>query len=456
MKYSILRKKGYFSKFRVLILILAFVATIFIGSSLAVSIKYSLSPIYVGKQLARYSVLSAIYLSTLIYDPAVVKNTTLDPANNESIVNSADYIQIDKYFKESKVREALSIAKINNERIIKSRFNFIYQPYEEPRLDELRKKYKLVDVVSSAKDEFEAMILLRNWARSQFRRNDYQPIMENFDALEVLRRNIRNKDNEPYKPGQYRPCHFFPLFYTQVLLSMGYQARIVQISYLAGGGYGGHGMTEVWSNQYKKWITMGPDLNQHFEKDGIPINLLEFHNERYEIRPSRINIVRGKYPDVDRGDYEEIDIDRWIDYHSYIQVIDMRNDWMTNHYFRGHPKRSDRASLFWVDKNLPSVFNFKQKTDDVDDFYWTLNQTEILIKNDSNQKDSLELAFHTFTPNFKHFEIIVDDKEKIISTDFVHLWKLHPGANKLLVRSVNKFGVNGIPSLVELLVDREG
>jgi len=132
----------------------------------------------------------------------------------------------------------------------------------------------------------------------------------------------------------------------------------------------------------------------------------------------------------------------------------MRNDWMTNHYFKGHPKRSGkRSSLFWIDKDLPPVFNFKQKTDNPDDFYWTLNQTEICAKKELYSSKTIPLFFKTFTPNFKHFEIVLDDVKKIISKSAFYNWELHPGNNKLHIRSINKFGNSGIPSFVEILFD---
>jgi len=40
---------------------------------------------------------------------------------------------------------------------------------------------------------------------------------------------------------------------------------------------------------------MDTDLNLYYEKDGIPLNILEVHNERYENKPTRIKIITG-YP----------------------------------------------------------------------------------------------------------------------------------------------------------------
>src|SRR5207253_2059224 len=154
----------------------------------------------------------------------------------------------------------LQLQQAHNEHIIYSSYPFRYQPADEPRLQQLRTQYHLDDVVAGAADEFEALVRLRNWTRSQFRRCDYQPWTKNFDALEVLNRNLRNPTQQPYvREKHLDPCQFFPLLYCQVLLSMGYQSRLVSI---------GHGMVEVWSNQYQKWVTMDAELNFHYVRHG--------------------------------------------------------------------------------------------------------------------------------------------------------------------------------------------
>jgi hypothetical protein len=415
-----------------------------------ISITYRLSPLFVGQTLARQGVASAIRAATILYEPDTKLATVHPPPHTELDSAFTGYQRMEEIIQTSGIR----VREARNRTIIKSRFPFSYQPFEEPGLAELRKEYKLDEVAAGAKNELDVLIMLRNWARSRFQRHDYQPFMQNFDALTVLRNNIHNEKNEPWQPGrQFRPCHFFPLFYSQILLSMGYQPRLVRISHLEDRGYSGHGMVEVWSNQFDKWIAMDPDLNLHYEKDGVPLNLLDIHNERYAKTPTRVRMVRGIQTSGDAATVREFSVEEMIEYHSYIQILDMRNDWLTNHYFRGHPKRSDGASLFWIDERMPAVFNMKPKTSNVTDFYWTLNQTEIWAQREHSENKKMRLAFRTFTPNFKHFEVIKDGTERIVTDKDRFEWLLHKGENRIEVRSVNKFGVPGIVSWVKLTVD---
>jgi len=456
MKYLFFIKKWVLSNLRIIAIVLCLVAVIFMSSSIIIGFKYSLSPSYVGRQLIHQSILSTINLLTTIYDPVSIKSVSFGPNDRLQNINHDNFKRIEVFFEQTNYKKRIKIIDIQNEIIKTSQFQFRYQPFDEPDLLLLRRKFNLDDIIFTANNEFEKMILLRNWCRSQFRRFDYQPFMNNFNALKILSNKTINTNIEAWKPGQYRPCSLFPHLYAQVLLSMGYQARVVKIKHNQKRGVydkGGHGMTEVWSNEFQKWVTMDADLNLYYEKDGIPLNMLEVHNERYEKSPSRIKIIRGIQTSGDLEHKKAIEPNEMIQYHSYIQVDSMRNDWMTNHYFRGHPAKI--SSLFWIDKNLPIVFNFKQKTDDVNDFYWTLNQTEILCKKEKLSHSILKLAFKTFTPNFKHYEIIIDDSKKITSKAAFYNWELHPGNNKFTIKSINKFGVSGIPSFVEIMFDSE-
>ncbi len=395
---------------------------------------YDISVKRVINTYIKTTVLITISGLTLIHDPTPAKeNVIFAPQKNERHL-SEKYIQIEKYF-DLKHKKKIKLISENNQKNITDNMAFSYQHFNEERLQNLRKTLKLDDIVKTVETEFAQMISLRNWTRSQFRRNDFQPAMTNFDALEILNRNHRNLNNSPRQSGFYTPCNFFPMFYIQVMLSMGYQARLCRLSKI---GYGGHGVTEVWSNQFNKWIEMDADLNLHYEKDGIPLNMLEIHNEVEAGKQSEIKIIRGVQISGDGEWKKDIGIYGMFKYHKYCKILDMRNDWMTNYYFKGHPKRSDMASLMWFDKRNPSVFNLTPQTSNIDKFYWSNNRTEILCS--KYDGDYIELVFKTYTPNFKHFRIIVDNAIETIIDTAEYSWTLHSGKNILSIQAENQHG----------------
>ena len=342
----------------------------------------------------------------------------------------------------------LELIEARNERIVRSPWKFGYQPYDEPRIHELRQRYHLDEIIGSAPTEFEGMVRLRHWARTRFNRADYQPMMPNFDALEVLNRNYRNQ-GEPYSfGGHFDPCHFFQLLYAQLLVSLGHQARLVSI---------GEAMTEVWSNQYRKWVMMDAELDHHLERNGVPLNMLELSMLSHSHNRSGVILSRSpRSPGEENPTMPDLHVERlsaetvisW--FMGPFEITELRNDWMTNHYFRGHPARSEAATLVFIAPGSAQV-TFSQRlrphTSRKEDLYWTLNQSTILV--DPDVSGGFRVAFDTDTPNFDYFEVVTDGVVTKLATSSMP-WQVHAGTNELRVRSVNKFGVHGIESGVKI------
>jgi hypothetical protein len=411
---------------------------------------------FLGRQLERRTIEAGVRL----YDPCETRLAPLGPGAEEKSPPECA-VRAEEYFQEIEKRAGrwdgrLRRVKVEDETIRRSPFRFYYQPHDEPRLGQLRKKYRLDEVVAGATCEFEQMVRLRSWCRSQFRRKDYQPCTNNFDALEILDQNLRNDSEEPRNPRkEIDPCIFFSMLYCQTMLSMGHTARLMSIR---------HGMTEVWSNQYKKWVAMDAELDWHYEKDGIPLSMAEVRDENFIRNPSTVHIVPGNQSSGDESttmvhlNVKELSVREMIEHHLRdFAIADMRNDWLTNHYFPGHPKQSDANTLTFEDLRLGPEKNIWKRSlphsSNREDLYWTLNQTEIWIR-ESSSADRLDLVLRTVTPNFDYFEIRIDDATPIHSSCELFSWLPHDGENALSVVAVNQFGVRGIPSTIKFVRDR--
>ena len=74
-----------------------------------------------------------------------------------------------------------------------------------------------------------------------------------------------------------------------------------------------HTSTEIWSNQYRKWVLFDPTFAMYVEKDGVPLGAYEFRQEwfyrdgkdvdafvqdkdRKRYRKSDMPVLRGSYP----------------------------------------------------------------------------------------------------------------------------------------------------------------
>jgi hypothetical protein len=428
-----------------------FGALVFGVLTVVTSYRYNVSLGSAARGLLAQGGLAAIRAGVAVYDPCQPRFARLAPDGDGEL--GPDYVRFDDLLPPGRPLAApdgtvITADAVRNERIVRSRFQFRYQPYDEPRLHELSRKYGLATLFNSAPSEFEGMVRLRGWCRDRFRRNEFQPEPDSFDALEVLDRDLHS--DEPFSLAKHcDPCKFFPMLLAEVILSVGHQARRVAFD---------HGMVEVWSNQYRKWVVMDAELDHHYEKAGVPLSALELGDEYAAgVRPTPVRLVRGplaerrENPTMVHLHREQLTIeDTLVWFNSHIVFDSMRNDWMTNHYFRGHPARSEACSLIYLNPNVDTPVDFFQRlrpqTRDRGDAYWTLNQTEILVRGATGP--TLPLAFRTVTPNFDYYEVVVDGANPSRWTTPKFDWSLHDGVNTLSVRSVNRFGVKGIESFV--------
>jgi hypothetical protein len=415
--------------------------TYFVSLTAYYSWAYDVSLVKAGKGVVRETALRVARAALWVYNPCPVKKARLGPAQELG----PEYVRLEEFLANAADPRLVKF-EVQNQRITYAQRPFGYQPYDEPRLHELRSKYNLDQLIADAPTEFEKVKRLQSWCRSQFRRRDYQPTMPNFDVLLILDRNLRNDSDKAIKAEDYDPCHFFPMFLCQAGTSLGFNFRLLSSS--------NHGSTEFWSNQFGKWVYLDAEYNHHLERNGVPLSAVEVVDASFT-DASDIRIVRGRQtadPEValahlHRHKLEVSDVLPW--FKQGFQLVDLRNDWMTNHYFPGHPARSDFNSLVYHDPraNPPRMFDKRLRpvTCYKDDLLWTLNQVEIQA-HALSEDGILHLGFRTVTPNFAHFEVEGNGTEKFTTEQPTFAWRLRDGENRLAIRTQNQFGMAGIVS----------
>jgi hypothetical protein len=80
------------------------------------------------------------------------------------------------------------------------------------------------------------------------------------------------------------------------------------------------------------------------------------------------------------------------------------------------------------------------------DPYFPINQAALRL---APEQDKVRVALRTMTPNFKGHEARVDGGAWA-PREASFLWSIHPGANRLELRTVNQFGIDGPVSTVEI------
>jgi hypothetical protein len=195
---------------------------------------------------------------------------------------------------------------------------------------------------------------------------------------------------------------------------------------------------------------MDAELNLHYELDGVPQSALELHRRRGHLEEMGVRVVMTPQSSGDSSTlqahlhWDEIRPDSIFNERSSpLTIADMRNDWLTNTYFAGHPARGEYSTLVFDDPESPPAFDFREAlrphSSNADDFGWTLNQAEVLVQ-PSPPPDRLDLMFRTVTPNFDKFVVTLNDSttEEIRQPSF--FWLLRTGENALTMQAVNQAG----------------
>ena len=416
---------------------------VIILSIVSVSNYYNVSYLHAIKTGIRMAVLEVINAGVSIYDPFdEIKVSTGEELFNER--DMAGYQQGEKklliILEGMPVTEAnVTINSYENQHITLSKYKFGYEAFSEKRLKEINEIYNSDSRLTSSND-FNIMLEIRNRVKSLWKHGKDRGFNPGrFNTIDVIKKA---------EEGKRYWCHVYSLAFIQVASSAGITSRLVALSKQ---GYDSdHAVVEAWSNYYMKWVVMDVDYNIHYvdSESEIPLNTVELHNAFVNNDIDKVKVVKGLRRPV--GYDVENSNTKLLNYYSYI-YIDMRNDWYLNDYIRGHPKRSDGATLFWNDERLPEVLNLYRKVSDIESFYWTLNQTEISFKRVGDNE--LELYLKTVTPNFKSWLMTVDDHHKIYHNNKTYKWKFHKGYNSFTVRSINQYGVKGIKSNIAFFVE---
>ena len=102
-----------------------------------------------------------------------------------------------------------------------------------------------------------------------------------WDAHEILDR---------IEKGDSFFCTFKAALFVQACNAAGLTARMIGINQKHSGA---HTVSEVYINQFRKWMLVDPWMNCYFERDGIPLSAVDFHNSIEH--PEGIYLVFGEY-----------------------------------------------------------------------------------------------------------------------------------------------------------------
>lgn len=375
-------------------------------------------------------------------------------------------------------KKGLAVKVVNNGEILRISYPFSYENLNHPGLKKYRERHRLDDVVAGAESEFEVMMRLLNWAyRVPLTHEAYS---WNWNDVTVQTASEPEKPTpttmEPGDKSIYMPRMNGPFFKGRrmvgmclypnqaligALLSMGYQARHININSEA---MSGHEVAEVWSNEFNKWIYLDATRDYYYfdVETGTPLNLLEIHNLLVEQMPRVENWKHPFVPDIGKEVVSHIDVGMrqgnnpfsieegggryLLETMGHFRIIP-RNDFLSNPLpvpvHTGNTSWGWDGFLNWYDDTFPKRDEYQRYTNRAMDFYQPLNQAEVFLM-ETEESGVLQVNVKNFTPGgFKTYLVRTDGDKWISKKKSIWNWELHSGKNELAIRVENVKGVLG-------------
>jgi len=319
--------------------------------------------------------------------------------------------------------------------------------FDHPRLQLLRQREHLDQVIAPGTSQLDKTILLRAWAHRQWTGGGTFFYYPPWDAVEILDL-ARKHANRGF-------CAQYAIVFLQACLSVGLHARYIDLP--------GHFTVAVWSDDYDKWVVMDPFNDVYYEYKGAPLSGFELYDAYLKKNVQGIEKVASD------GERKQITLDDISVYRMY--SIDRRNNHLTEPIhvqvngtlrtlalapdYRQYPLIGRDSVgigdvfLAYKPRNGESFPNRKY-TRDPDDFKDDINQTIIYAVRSKKENRAMKvILMPDDSPTFRTFVVNVDNTGwREVSAKLV--WNLKPGINRLSARILTRFGWLGHESHLTL------
>ena len=350
---------------------------------------------------------------------------------------------------------------------------FVYENITHPGLKTYRINNQLDKIVEGATSQFEVMVRLMNWAYRV--PQSPEAYSWDFNKRTIIPKN-QGKDL-PFLFDHYEQranvvmCTYVAQSLMGALLSMGFQARHINITAQAGGG---HETVEVWSDEFNKWIYLDPSFDFYYynQDSGIPLNVLECHKlvvarmrgierpDRPYSATYRKEILPGIRVGVREGNnrYPIDSFARWLIGITGQFRIMLRNDFLSNPLpipiAQGMTMWGWEGFLNWYDSIFIQRWEYQKQSDRFEDFYQPLNQAKIYLV-ETGVVGRLKAVVDVFIPGVpenekKRILVRVNDGKWKETYNLSWDWDLKPGNNQIEVRTINTLNVTGPISKIDV------
>jgi hypothetical protein len=212
-----------------------------------------------------------------------------------------------------------------------------------------------------------------------------------------------------------------------------------------------HGVNEVWSNDFAKWVLMDGEYDFHFERDGQVLSALEAHEAAR--RDGGRGVVKVQGPDRTAVPMKGLGF-------PFTSVVGY---WWTSYHVRQNtftqPTGNESRLVIFDNEAFRQTTWLRKRGDNVLRKHWAYDAKAFIPTRERHQiewtpgvpalnvrrvaADELAVEVRSATPNLAAYEVRLNGGAVRNVEDGRVRWKLAEGENTLVVRSRNAFGVLG-------------
>ena len=321
----------------------------------------------------------------------------------------------------------------------------VYERPDNLKLQHLRKQEGFDKMVSGVKNEFDQQVLILDWSQRRLPKFG-SPTTRAEAPLDI----VKAADE-----GHTFFCNHYTCIFVGAAASMGWVCRTLALHVGNNPTIKGapeHSAAEIWSNYYRKWIYFDPLFGMYIERDGIPLTAWEARQEWFYGDRDKLSFVLGK----DRRIYKHTDMPVPLSEHPGFGTLKLGpvDKLALMGYVPGNNVINNGGlnygEMFICTDSLASKIKWHiriRPENPAVEPYFPVNQAELKF---NPVPDGLEVRLRTNTPNFAKYRYRLNEGKW--KDGEPGLWKLSKGKNTLEVRTVNSFGLEGVPSRVVLNV----
>jgi len=288
---------------------------------------------------------------------------------------------------------------------------FLFDRPSHPKIQQLRREYKLDEVVRDSKTDVDRAVAIKAWTFGSLVCGRPAPkVFKDWSAIALL---------EGAKRNETVWCGQAAMVFQQACISLGMPCRFIESG--VPHNPANHFLVEVYLREFKKWAvfdsTAHKDFDVYYTVDGIPQSALEMHRHVIDGTLESVTEVR---PDGTRQGSDRVPTNlfyylRWLTHNDIVTNTPRYNHMEDVFDKRWHTVEwTDAKTVPWEKQNISMWYTRNERLT-----AWTISDPDVvewkpsdrvMIRVCPNENSLLFFQFWHADLDFDHYQVSVDGR----------------------------------------------